>query len=345
MNKHSYKDYQGIVQILTPKEVYVVDYPQAISAAEEQERIIWFARELGVEKDEDDIRTHCTEGERHGITTMLKLFSEYEMRLGGDEFWGGKVTKMFPRPDIMRMAATFSYIELGVHLPFYSLINETLNIATEEFYNSWKGDPVLSERMKFVSDYADLEDPLVSTAAFAFMEGVVLFSSFAFLKSFNSGGFNLIPHITAGIDASAKDEDFHSLASSWLHNQCLLEMDEEGLISETRKRELNGIIKDIALTVYEHEKHIVDLIFEKEGIRTIKKEELLHFVRNRIDVVLSYLKQPPIFGDLPGVVSEWFYNQLSSYKNSDFFAAQQIQYVRDWKKHELIFRDYMEEHV
>lgn len=201
----NHEDLVGKVQILTPKETYTEDYPQAVKAAEEQESIIWFARELGVEKDVGDIRTQCTAGERHGITTTLKLFTNYELSLGGDEFWGGKIGKMFPRPDIQRMAATFAYIELGVHTPFYDLINESLNIATDEFYLSWKEVPELVSRMEFVDHFANSKDPLLTTAAFTFLEGVVLFSNFAFLKSFGSGGFNLIPHITAGIDASAKD--------------------------------------------------------------------------------------------------------------------------------------------
>lgn len=333
------------VRIQTPKDTYTVDYPQAVTAAQEQARIIWFAEELGVEKDEDDIRTKCTEGERHGITTVLRLFTQYELMLGGDEFWGGKVFKMFPRPEIQRMASTFSFIELGVHAPFYDLINKTLNIATDEFYSSWKKDEVLAERMAFVSKYAEEDDPLLSTAAFAFMEGAVLFSSFAFLKSFNSGGYGLIPHITAGIDASAKDENFHAMGSAWLFNQCFEEMREAKMFPKGRQKEIRETIYEIAKTVYEHEAQIVEMIFEKGGIRTVTKEEMLHFVRNRIDVVLSYLKMKPLFGDEKGVVSEWFYNQLSSYKYSDFFHAQQVQYVRSWSKHKLTFRPYMEEGV
>lgn len=342
---YSYENYIGKVQILTPKDTYTVDYPQAVQSAQEQARIIWFAEELGVEKDEDDIRTRCTEGERHGITTVLKLFTQYELMLGGDEFWGGKVAKMFPRPEIQRMAATYSFIELGVHAPFYDLINKTLNIATDEFYSSWKEDVVLKERMDFVSQYAEEDDPLVSTAAFAFMEGAVLFSSFAFLKSFNSGGYGLIPHITSGIDASAKDENLHSMGSAWLYNQCLKEMKEAKVLPKGRLKELRETIYQIASVVYSHEAIIIDKIFEKGGIRTVTKEDMLHFVRNRIDVVLSYLQMKPLFGDKKGVVSEWFYNQLSSYKYSDFFHTQQVQYVRDWSKHKLNFRSYMQEQL
>lgn len=324
-------------RIETPKDTYTVDYPQAVASAREQTRIIWFAEELGVEKDEGDIRTKCTEGERHGITTVLKLFTQYELMLGGEEFWGGKVMKMFPRPEIQRMASTFSFIELGVHAPFYSLINEALGIATDEFYSSWKDSPILRDRMDFVNRYADSDDPLEATAAFAFMEGVVLFSNFAFLKSFNVGGFNLIPHITAGIDASSKDENLHSMASAWLYRQCLEEKKQLGLVNDLDIFLLEDTAYNIAREVYGHEKEICNIIFEKGGIRTIEKEEILHFIRDRINMVLGYLGYNPMFDQEVGVVSEWFYSQLNSYKYSDFFAAQQIQYVRDWKKHELKF--------
>lgn len=326
-----------LAKIETPTDSYTTHYPQAIKAAQEQTRIIWFAEELGVEKDEGDIRTKCTEGERHGITTVLKLFTKYELMLGGDEFWGGKVFQMFPRPEIQRMAATFSFVELGIHAPFYNLINESLGIANDEFYLSWKDEEVLRDRVGFIEKYALSTDALEATAAFSFMEGVVLFSNFAYLKSFNIGGFSLIPHITAGVDGSSKDEDFHSKASAWLFNQCLLERKGAGLITPAEEKKLFKKIKAIAEKVYEHEEKICDMIFSQGDIRTITKEEILHFVRDRVNMVLSYLGQPPMFDQEVGKVSEWFYNQLSTFKYSDFFAATQIQYVRNWKKHELRF--------
>ena len=324
-------------QIESPTESYVTRYPQAIKAAQEQTRIIWFAEELGVEEDEGDVRTQCTAGERHGITTVLRLFTKYELMLGGEEFWGGKVSKMFPRPEIQRMAATFSFMELAVHGPFYNLINESLGIATDDFYVSWKQDKVLRDRVAFIEKCADSEDALEATAAFAFMEGVVLFSNFAFLKSFNVGGFNLISHITAGIDGSAKDEDYHSKASAWLFNQCLSEREDLGLITAQEKQNLRKKIKRIAEKVYEHESLICDMIFSEGDIRTITKEEILHFIRDRINVVLSYLQMKPMFEQEQGKVSDWFYSQLSTFKYADFFSNVQLQYTRDWAKHELRF--------
>lgn len=135
------------------------------------------------------------------------------------------------------------------------------------------------------------------------------------------------------------------MASAWLFNQCFDEKKEAKLFPKGSQKQLREAIYEMANTVYEHELRIVDMIFEKGGIRTVTKADMVHFVRNRVDVVLSYLKMKPLFGDKKGVVSEWFYNQLSTYKYSDFFHSQQVQYTRDWSKHKLTFRDYMQEEI
>ena len=321
----------------TPKETYTVDYPRLIELAQLQQNIIWFAEETGAEKDEHDVRVKMTAGERHGLTTCLKLFTKYELMLGGDEFWGGKISQMFPRPEVARLAATNSFVELGVHAPFYDLINKSLNIATDEFYTAWRADPVLSERIAFIEEKTSSEDALEVTAALAFLEGAVLFSAFAFFKSFNSRGHNLIPHFVAGIDGSAKDENLHSQFSGWLFRQCLLERRAAGNHSDEKHSALVEHVVRMAQDVYEHECRIIDMIFEKGGIRTITAEEMRHFVRDRIDVVMGYLGLPPVFNSEPGTVSGWFYTQLSTFKHSDFFAATQLQYRRDWRRHDLKF--------
>lgn len=324
-------------QIQTEKDTYTTDYPQAIEAAEKQMSILWFAEELGVEKDESDVRTKLTNGERHGVQTVLKLFTEYELRLG-DDFWSGRFQRMFPRPDLQRMGNCFSFMEINIHAPFYDLINKTLNIATDEFYSSWKKDPVMSDRMKFIAKYLDEPDDYLALAAFSFMEGAVLYSSFAFLKSFNTGGYNMIPHITAGIDASAKDEDFHMMASAWAFRQLMIEELDLRLIDRNHNYELRSKVYEIAVKVYEHECAILRQIFSVGGVRTVTEEEIKMFVRHRIDVVLGQLGFDPLYSEPGGVVAEWFYSHLNSYKHSDFFYNLNTQYVRDWDKSKLNFK-------
>lgn len=321
-------------QIETATKSGVTRYPQALEAALEQQNVFWAAEKMGVDADEQDFRTKLSEGENHAVLLLQSILTQYELMIGGTEMWGGKIAKIFPRPEIQRMCATFAYAELASHAPFYKEGNKVLGRDTDEFYESCLEIPELAEHLKYVESLAKSKNPLEVTAALCFLEGVVLFSAFAFFKSFNTNGFNLIPHFVAGIDASAKDENFHSQASAWLHNTCKQERELLGL--ETYD---DDMITNLAIESYQHEAKIIELLYsvKPETMRTINKEDLLHFIRDRTNLVCSYLNTAPIFDQEKGVVSEWFYNNLSSFKSSDFFASTQVQYTKNHNKAALGF--------
>ena len=328
-------------QIETPTDSYVTHYPWAVEMAIKQQSLFWPAEELGVDEDEQDFRTKLNEAELDGVLTAQSILTQYELMIGGEELWGGKISRLFPRPEIQRMAACFANVELGSHAPFYALGNEVLGKATDEFYTQWKEDPVLAQRMRFIEECASSNDALEVTAALAFLEGAILFSVFGYFKGFNSRGFNMIPHFVSGIDGSAKDENFHSIASANLFRQCKAERKELGNHSTRRDNILKEKIRKIAKDVYEHEKLIIDKLFRVKGNRVITKEENLDFLEDRINVVLKRLEMEPMFDKKPGVISGWFYQQLSTVKVPDFFAATQLQYTRNWAKHKLGFKKEM----
>lgn len=324
-------------QIESPTDSYVTKYPWAVEMALNQQHIFWPAEELGVEEDEQDFRIGLNDAERHGVLTAQSILTQYELMIGGDELWGGKIAKMFPRPEIQRMAACFANVELNSHAPFYALGNQVLGVATDEFYTQWKKDDVFTERIKFIEACSQSDNPLEVTAALAFMEGDVLFSVFGFFKGFNSRGFNLIPHFVAGIDGSAKDENYHSLASAKLHNVCKAERQQLGNHSKHQEAMLKTKILTMAKEVFNHEILIIDKLFEVPGNRVVTKDELIHFLKDRTNVVLARLGCEPMFIQPTGEISQWFYQQLSTVKVPDFFAATQLQYTRNWSKSKLAF--------
>src|SRR5690606_13139809 len=185
----------------------------------------------------------------------------------GDEFWLEFVYKKFPRPaDIQPMAALFAAIELQVHAPFYSRINEELGLATDEFYNQYLEDPILADRIQFLENAIANKDDLRALGVFAFGEGAILYTSFAFLKHFQSKGKNKALNIVSGINFSARDEDLHSRAAGWLFRTLYKEKDEAGLLSEQYKEELKRDIMSAASIVLEHEEQIAHKLFEKGPI-------------------------------------------------------------------------------
>lgn len=325
-------------QIETPTDSYVARYPWATEMAIQQQAIFWPAEELGVEEDEQDFRVNLNEAERHGVLKAQSILTQYELMIGGTEMWGGKVAQLFPRPEIQRMCACFANVELSSHAPFYALANEVLGMATDDFYSSWKQDQGLVDRIEFIKKCSESDNALEVTAALAFLEGAVLFSAFGFFKGFNARGHNFIPHFVAGIDGSAKDENLHSIASAKLFQQCKVERIESGNHSKVKDDDLKAKITKMAIKVVEHERYITNLLFEIPGNRVVTKDELNHFLEDRIDIVLGRLGMLPMFNKPRGVISNWFYQQLSTVKVPDFFAATQLQYTRNWAEHKLGFR-------
>ena len=168
-------------QLLTPKETYTVDYPEAVAYAEMQDSIFWTASEIEMSKDQSCLH-NLTEAEMHGVTTVLKLFTLYELHVG-NEYWLDYVRKKFPRPEVQRMASVFGMFELNVHAPFYNKLNELCGINTDDFYSSYKHDKVLKARMDWIDRQFEKDaDPLVVLAIGSITEGAILYSNLAYLK-------------------------------------------------------------------------------------------------------------------------------------------------------------------
>lgn len=313
--------------LLTPRDTYIVEYPQAVELLNKQLEVFWFPKEVSVEKDVHDILVNLTESERHGVITTLKLFTKYEL-IVGEEYWG-KVGTMFRKPACVgRMANLFGAVELNVHAPFYSNINEALGLANQKFYDEYLNDPVLAQRIKTLEDYAEVDedDPFhigMFLAMLALTEGVVLFSSFAFLKHFQSQGKNKILNIVRGINFSARDEGMHSDASSWLFNQFL---GEQGLDHSVFRDEVVGL----ANVVREHEYQIIEKIFEKGAIDGITPVQCRNFVDSRINTVLKNLGYEATHEVNYNPISDWFYKGMNDIIVNDHFSGQGREYGRDW---------------
>lgn len=314
-----------IPHIKQDTEVFTIQYPEADEFVRTQLKILWTADEIQVEKDVHDILTNCTEAEKHGIFTVLKLFTLYELRAGAD-YWTGRFMRSFPRHEIAAMGSCFGMMELCVHKPFYNKINELLNASNDSFYTDYVNNPVLRERMEFIDSIINHDDDLVSLAGFSMVEGVVLYSSFAFLKHFQSNGKNKLMNVVRGINFSVRDENLHSVAGAWtfrtLHKQL-------GGMNDASTR----AIYDCAEKIYEHEAAIIDMIFEKGEIDGIDKIDMKTFVSNRIHICLKNLGLDSIYDESiysESNISSWFYKGINNYQMVDFFTGAGREYTRDW---------------
>jgi ribonucleoside-diphosphate reductase beta chain len=312
-------------------EGYIIGYPQALEFARAQDSIFWTDQEIAVEKDIQDLKVNMTEAEYHGVVTTLKLFTLYEL-FAGNDYWLGRVLKAFPRPEIQRMAATFGHFELGVHAPFYNRINEALNLNTPEFYRSYVDDPTLSDRMSFISTSLNNPSLLVSLGVFSLIEGAVLYSSFAFLKHFQTQGKNKLLNVVRGINFSVRDENLHAQAGAWLFRTLRAERAAKVGGYRLADRNVSEDVLGASRAIYDHECRIIDMIFEKGAIEGIDPEDMKKFVGHRLDLCLENLGLSPVYKFTPSEIEQWFYKNINGLTFNDFFTGVGSSYNRLWNE-------------
>lgn len=314
-----------MAKIKEKTESFVIHYPEAVDFTNKQLKIFWLPDEITVEKDVQDILTNMTEAEKHGVITVLRLFTLYELKAGAD-YWCGRFMRTFKRPELLRMASAFGMFELAVHKVFYNKINEALHLNTDDFYLSYVNDDMLKSRMEFIDDSIRDKDDLYSLAVFSMVEGAILYSSFAFLKHFQSKGKNKLLNIVRGINFSVRDEALHSLAGAWTFRT----LKEEVKLKGERLEALNERIKEAAKQIYEHECRVVGMVFEKGEIIGASKESLKTFVASRLNACLVELGIPVLFEVKENPIATWFYDSINQFSFNDFFSGIGNSYQRDW---------------
>ena len=318
-----------------PESLVVEHYKEPVEFASKQLEILWFPDEIKVEKDIQDILVNMTPSEKHGVITVLKLFTLYELKAGAD-FWNGKFTRIFKRPEMRRMASVFSMFELAIHKPFYQKLNEALHIDNDEFYMEYVTNSVLVERMKFIDEVVTSKNDLYSLAAFSMVEGCILYSSFAFLKHFQSQGKNKALNIVRGINFSVRDENIHSLAGAWTFKMLKQQL---GLTPE-EEAELLVVILAAAEKMREHEYEIVNMIFEQGTIDGITAKQMQHFIDSRLNVCLEQLGYEKHYDVSYNPIATWFYQGLNNFQFNDFFSGIGSNYNRAWDEESFAYEDF-----
>lgn len=309
----------------------IEEHKEVVEFANEQLKIFWLPDEIKVEKDIQDILVNFTPAEKHGVITTLKLFSLYETH-AGSEYWGNRFKKMFDGAEFHRMASVFSMFELAVHAPFYNKINQLLHVDTPEFYMSFQDNQVLSDRIKHIGDIIDHESDLVSLGMFSMVEGVILYSNFAYLKHFQSQGKNKLMNLVRGINFSLRDENLHSIAGAWAFKLKAKQYTKEQLAV------VENIIRDGARLLYEHEKEIIKMTFQEGKVDGITEHQLDNFVQSRINECLKQLGFEKEYDVKYNVIAEWFYKAINDYSFNDFFSGVGNQYHRNWDEEAFIWK-------
>ena len=301
------------------------EYPKAHEYWMKQQQAHWLHTEVPMMSDVNDWKQNLTETEKNIIGSILKGFAQTETVV--NDYWSGLVTKWFRKPEVIMMATTFGAFET-IHAEAYSLLNEELGLDDfseflEDETTMAKIENLMSVRDSFNGEM-DLHEIAKSLAIFsAFTEGVNLFSSFAVLLSFKMR--NKLKGVGQIVEWSIRDESMHSEAGCWLFRTLI----EEN--PELKTPELEAAINEAALLSLQLELDFIDKVYELGDLEGCNKNDLIHFIKNRVNTKLSDLGYKPIIDDVDmNAVGrmKWFDHLSAGKQHTDFFANRVTNYSK-----------------
>jgi ribonucleoside-diphosphate reductase beta chain len=301
------------------------EYPEAHDYWLKQQQAHWLHTEVPMMSDINDWKQNLTETEKNIIGSILKGFAQTETIV--NDYWTGLVTKWFRKPEIIAMATTFGAMET-IHAEAYSLLNETLGLDNfseflEDEATMAKIENLMSTRDNFTNEN-DLQDIAKSLAIFsAFTEGVNLFSSFAILLSFKMR--NKLKGVGQIVEWSIRDESMHSEAGCWLFRTLIKEN------PHLNTPDLKAAINEAALLSLKLELDFIDKVYELGDLEGCSKEDLVAFIKNRVNTKLGDLGYGPIIDGIDTNAlkrMKWFDSLSAGKQHTDFFASRVTNYSK-----------------
>lgn len=309
------------MSLLKPRFVFKpFEYEQAFKYWEIQQQVHWLPSEVSMAKDIADWMMNLSDSEKNVVGNVLKGFTQTEVVV--QDYWTTRVTKWFPKPEIVMMATAFGAMET-VHATGYAYLNDSLGL---DDYDAFLEEPATKAKIdRLLSvDGKSKRDIARSLAIFsAFTEGVNLFSSFAILMSFSLN--NKLKGVKQIVSWSVRDESLHSMAGCWLFRQFIKE--NPRIWTDDLKKDIYEAAK---LTV-QLEEDFIDKCFELGPIENLNPEDLKQYIRYRTNTKLQDIMLKPIIEvkDKDAVDRMHWFDILSSGKEfQDFFAQQPTTYSK-----------------
>jgi ribonucleoside-diphosphate reductase beta chain len=313
-------------KLTEPRHFYKpFEYQQAFEFYKNQHRAHWLADEVPLASDLNDWRLNLNESEKNLIGNILKSFAQTEVHV--NDYWSGKISQWFPKPEIVAMAGSFGAFE-AIHAEAYARLNDELGLDDFQAFMEDEASRNKIERL-LETPSETLQEKALALAIFsAFTEGVNLFSSFAILMSFQLR--NLLKGTGQIVEWSVRDESLHSQAGCWLFRTLMQENPELDTV-EMR----NSVTEACNLSV-KLEFDFIDKAFEMGEIEGLNKDQLKNFIKARANDKMRELGYNPVYNDIdPALLKqmEWFGHLTSGKTHQDFFANRVTDYSKstgDW---------------
>lgn len=293
------------------------EYPEILQFVDSMNQTFWVHKEVEFTADIQDFKSNLSEKEKEVVKRSLLSIAQVEVAV--KTFWGD-LYKYLPKPEFNGLGATFSEFEFR-HSEAYSRLLEVLGYNNE--FEGLMEVPIFKKKLELFEKHFGKDISFVQKLLFfvIVIENTSLFSQFANILSFTR--FKGYMKNTANIIAwTSVDEQTHANAGVYILNKIFEEYPEERYSQE----HLEEVIKDYVA----YESELLDWIYEKGQLSFYTKEDMLNFMKYRVDTAITHLNYNKIYNITGEQYStmKWFDEDVFANELDDFFAKRPTAYTK-----------------
>lgn len=300
------------------------EYPELLKFTEAINKSFWVHSEVDFTADIQDFHSHLSKNEQTAIKHSLLAIAQIEVAV--KSFWGN-IYNHFPKPEFNGLGSTFAECEFR-HSEAYSRLLEVLGYNNE--FQNLMTIPVIKDRVDYLSEVLqntksdDRKQYVISLILFTILiENVSLFSQFAIILSFTrfKGYMKNVSNIIAW---TSVDEQIHANGGIYIINKIREEYPD--FFDENTVE----LIRESVKQSIEVEKNILEWIFSEGDIDIINRNDLLNFMKFRVDESLIQIGFEKIFNTTAEQYKPmaWFEEEVFANSLDDFFAKRPVEYTK-----------------
>ena len=296
------------------------EYPEILTFTEAIQKAYWVHGEVDFTSDIQDYHANLDDAKREIHKRSILSIAQVEVTVKG--FWGD-LYHYFPKPELNGLGATFAECEFR-HSEAYSRILE-VNGYLDDF-NVALQNPIFKSYNTFVGEIMRDESKSIVEKLLFFalvIEDSSLFSKFANILAFTR--FDGLMKNTANIIAwTSTDEQIHANAGIYLINK--IREEQPDLLTDSDIEDIYTLV-DQSIDL---EGEILDWIFELGEIDNFSKEDLLNFMKYRVDDSLKKINMATRYNVTPEQYRPmvWFEEEVFANSLDDFFAKRPVDYTK-----------------
>lgn len=293
------------------------EYPGIMQYVDAMNNSFWVHAEIDFTADIQDFKANLSPIEQQVVKRSLLSIAQVE--IGVKLFWGD-LYKHFPKPEMNNLGATFAECEVR-HGEAYARLIEVLGYNQD--FEQLLEIPIFQEKLELIENNLQDNDDIVSKLLFftIVIENSSLFSQFANILSFTR--FKGYLKNTSNIIAwTSIDEQNHADAGVFLLNI----LEEEGHITMEQKFEMRQEVE----RYIDLESKLLDWIYEEGELDFFTKEDMLNFMKYRVDESLKKIGFEPLYHISTNQYEpmKWFDEDVFANELDDFFAKRPTAYTK-----------------